>query len=579
MNLQKTGRYVILPSVNVVCNRITLLVGASTLCLMKSRIALFLLFLLSVQFGWSQIPGLEGKNWYFGTGTDGFIFDAGNVPYKVANKMSGVGFEGMVVVSDPLSGALVFYSDGQTVVNASHAVMFNGTGLFGHYSGAQTVNCVPVPGQLGKFYLLTSRAYDLAGDNFFYSIVDLTDPSYPLGKVTNKNTLLSSAIYGQANKVISKPGTTDYWWIGHVLNTNTYHRIAITSSGFSAVTSYTATGTNAGDSYAMAYSPMNNKLAVSGLGALGMLFIDFNSTTGAFSNPTQILSVSCGLGNFSPNGSKIYFIMNATGALRLHQYDLSNGITTNMNTCCYAHDTKTGPDGKMYHIHTYYSSTPIAVINSPNLSAVGNACGYVASAPTITGAFSGQSRRFPEFVVMPTTVLANQVIELSAHKQSGKVDLLWSLSESCNNCTFEIERGNGRGLTAILSKQTSSNALEYVFEDANAGNATWYYRIKLNDAGGKTSYSPTVQVHASTDGKLQVELFPNPCQGTLQIACDDPSLAVRHYQILDLQGRLLLSGVATESNFAVDVAALSRGTYLLKLNVNGQMVVRKFEKI
>ncbi len=576
MNLQNSGKIVILRSVIVLFNSVTFARLGINFIPMKSSIALLLL--LSMSVAWSQIPGLEGKNWYFGTGTDGFVFDAGNVPYKVSNKMNGVGFEGMVVVSDPLSGALVFYSDGQTVVNASHAVMLNGTGLFGHSSGAQTVNCVPMPGQVGKFYLLTSRAWDNAGDNLFYSVVDLTDPSYPLGKVTNKNTLLSSAIYGQANKVISKPGTTDYWWVGHVLNTNTYHRIAITGSGFSAITSYTATGTAAGDSYAMAHSHMSNKLAVSGLGALGLVFMNFNSSTGAFSNPTQIWSVSCGLGNFSPNGSKLYFIKDA-GGYKLHQYDLSNGVTTNMNTCCYAHDTKTGPDGKMYHIHTYYSSTPIAVINFPNLSAVGNACGYVATAPTIIGAFNGQSRRFPEFVVMPTTVLGSQAVALSAQKKVGKVDLVWSIEEHCSSCTFEIERGNGHGHVAVLAKQVSGAALEYAFEDANPGNATWYYRIKLIDAAGKMSYSPTVQVHGSVDGKLQVELFPNPCQGTLHIACDDPSLAVRHYDILDLQGRRILAGSTTDSNFTVEVASLNAGTYLLKLNVNGQIVVRKFEKI
>lgn len=544
---------------------------------MKFRISLCLLFLSCVQFCHSQIPGLEAKNWYFGYGTDGIIFDINNIPFKVSNKMANVGFEGIVVVNDPLSGSLLFYSDGQTVVNSSHAVMFNGTGLFGHLSGAQTVQCVPVPNQLGKFYLLTSRAYDSGGDNLFYSIVDFTDGAYPLGKVTNKNTLLSSAIYGQANKVVSKPNSTDYWWIGHVLNTNQYHVISITGSGFSAPTVYVATGTNGGDSYTMAHSPISNKVAASGLGAMGLVMMDFDNVNGVLSNPVQLFNVATGVGNFSPNGTKLYFIMNA-GGYKLHQYDLSNGVTTNMNTCCYAHDTKTGPDGKMYHMHTYYSSTPLAVINNPDQSAVGNACGYNANAG-IAGLFNGEVRRFPEFVVMPVIPpLGIGFVEFAATKQAGKVQLQWAVSDNCIGCEYEIERGNGRGNYAAIGRVQGASALQYAFTDATAHNGNWYYRIKLIDAAGKFVYSEVRQVHATADGKMQLSLFPNPCQNELNVLCDDPNTSLAKVEILDVAGRRLYAATLLQSSFRIDVGMLAKGMYILKLNVNGEVVYGKFEK-
>ncbi len=544
---------------------------------MKFRVSLFFLLLSVGQFCYSQIPGLEAKNWYFGYGTDGIIFDINNIPYKVSNKMNNVGFEGIVVVNDPLSGSLLFYSDGQTVVNSSHAVMFNGTGLFGHFSGAQTVQCVPIPNQLGKFYLLTSRAFDSGGDNLFYSIVDFTDGAYPLGKVTNKNTLLSSAIYGQANKVVSKPNSTDYWWIGHVLYTNQYHIISITGSGFSAPTVYTATGSNGGDSYTMAHSPISNKIAASGLGAMGLVMMDFDNVNGVLSNPVQLFNVATGVGNFSPNGSKLYFIMDA-GGYKLHQYDLGNGVTTNMNTCCYAHDTKTGPDGKMYHIHTYYSSTPIAVINNPDLSAVGNACGYNANAG-IAGLFNGQVRRFPEFVVMPVLPpLGIGFQDFTATKQAGNVLLQWTISNNCIGCTFEIERGNGRGNYAVIGKVSGSTALQNSYTDANAYSGNWYYRVKLSDAAGKFVYSEVRQIYSSVDGKLSVSLFPNPCNDVLNILYSDPNTSLAKIEILDMAGRRLFVGTLPQSNFKIDVSMLAKGNYLLKLHVNGEAIYEKFEK-
>jgi Secretion system C-terminal sorting domain len=545
---------------------------------MKSpRLSLACLLFLLCSHAFAQVPGLEAKNWYFGYGTDGFIFDGSNIPYKVSNKLTNIGFEGIVVVSDPLSGALLFYSDGQNVVDRNHNLMFNGTGLFGHYSGAQTVQCVPLPGQPGKFYLLTSRAYDAAGDNLFYSIVDFTDPGYPLGKVTNKNTLLSSAIYGQANKVISKPSTTDYWWVGHKLYTNQYDIIGITSSGFTAPVSYTATGTNGGDSYSMTYSPITKKLAASGLGSMGLALMDFNDATGVASNPQQIFSVAIGLGNFSPDGTKLYMIKDASG-YKLHQYDLSNGVTTNMNTCCYAHDTKTGPDGKMYHIQTYYSSTPIAVINNPNLSAVGNACGYVANAPTIIGAFNGEVRRFPEFVVMPTVpILGAEFTAFAAARSGDAVALDWSISTSCPGCTFVVERGNGLGQQVALGRVAAGMSLGSSFSDAAPLATDAFYRIKLIDADGKMAYSTIQQVTGSADAQPQWQVYPNPCADVLHLS-SGAAFRTAQVEVYDLLGKRLSVQTLTQGASALDVHMLTPGMYLLRIRVDGRVSCVRFEK-
>jgi hypothetical protein len=539
---------------------------------------LVLLLLVSHHFASAQIPGLEAKNWYFGAGTDGFVFDPSNIPYKVSNKYNGVGFEGIVVVNDPLSGSLLFYSDGQMVIDATHSIMFNGTGLFGHLSGAQTVQCVPMPNNPGKFYLLTSRAYDNGGDNLFYSIVDFTDPLYPLGKVTNKNTLLSAAIYGQANKVISKPNTTDYWWVGHLLNTNQYDVISITSSGFSAPVTYTATGTNSGDSYVMSHSPMANKIAVSGLAALGLVMMDFDNNTGALSNPLQIYSVPTGLGNFSPDGTKLYFLMNASG-LQLHQYDLNTSTTVNMNTCCYDHDTKTGPDGKMYHITTYYSSTPIAVIDNPNLTAVGNACGYNALAPTILGAFNGQVRRFPEFVVLPQVpILGIEFTSFTAEALGEKVALRWTISQPCPACAFEVERGNGHGNYAVVGRISPSSNPTIAFQDQTVAQGHWYYRIKLIDGDGKFSYSEIKDVQIGNADDWALQIFPNPCFSELNLRFDVSNATSTKVEVIDLLGKKLLQATTSENFLKLDVASLAQGIYLLKLTAAGKTTYKKFEK-
>ena len=109
---------------------------------------LFLLLLLAVCPFWmllpAQIPGNEARFWYFGTGTDGLEFNGAPIsatvtPAKLTNKASGVGFEGMIVVNDPTTGTLLFYSDGSSVIASNHTTMNNGGGLMGVEEAAVAV--------------------------------------------------------------------------------------------------------------------------------------------------------------------------------------------------------------------------------------------------------------------------------------------------------------------------------------------------------------------------------------------------------------------------------------------------------
>ncbi len=364
------------------------------------------LLTISILFCLNAFSQNELKNWYFGTGTDGLVFN-NNIPQKVSNKLSGVGFEGMIVVNEPVSGNLLFYSDGEKAVNKNHVIMTNGSGLTGHFSGAQCVQSCPLPGACSqKFYLFTNSAWDQTAGALSYSIVDFT--TNPLGVVTNKNTLFWNGPSSQGMCLVNKPGTYDYWLITSVFPTAQYRVFAITAAGIGAPITYSFS--NAGESYQINYDKTTSKLISSGWGNKHITLINFNSTTGVMSNEVQIAGSFAGEGyaaKFSPDGTKLYagLATSVNGIPNLYQYDFSTSIWTNMNTCCYAHDLKVTPDGKMYFINTYNTIQPISVINSPNLTAIGNACNYLTL--TFTPSFNGEVRRFPEFVILPQPPVAN----------------------------------------------------------------------------------------------------------------------------------------------------------------------------
>jgi hypothetical protein len=71
-------------------------------------------------------------NWFFGNSADAIVFNkSDNEPMWVDVQGTPFGQGGSAVATDPLSGELLFYTDGLSVFDASHNIMPDGTGLLG----------------------------------------------------------------------------------------------------------------------------------------------------------------------------------------------------------------------------------------------------------------------------------------------------------------------------------------------------------------------------------------------------------------------------------------------------------------
>src|SRR4051794_7807308 len=84
----------------------------------------------------------QTTKWYFG-GQAGLDFMGGG-PTILTNGMCSP-WEGCASIASP-AGALLFYTDGITIWNSTHAVMANGSGLFGNSSSTQSGVIVKQPG-------------------------------------------------------------------------------------------------------------------------------------------------------------------------------------------------------------------------------------------------------------------------------------------------------------------------------------------------------------------------------------------------------------------------------------------------
>ena len=346
----------------------------------------------------------EATNWYFGDNAGiNFDIDTGAVTPLTNNALTTI--EGCTSISDA-TGNLVLYTDGQTVYNANHAIMLNGTDLLGDESSTQSAIIVPKPDDSNIYYIFTVGS-GLNPTGLNYTTVDLSLDGGLGGVIlSSKNSPLLAACSEKISAVLKDCSTGAIWVIAlsnefgnSTENMDYFHAYEVTDAGVSttAVTSNIPNTTNVRG--ALKFSPNGDKLAcASPKSNSNSLFIaDFDKDTGIASN-AKVITISTSPNNhpygieFSPNGELLYVTasndyfnqqnpeLNEVASNHqsvLLQYDItdpdSNVISGSENIIdqrqLYRSSLQLGPDGKIYRSlsSTYQEGIPfLSVINNPN---------------------------------------------------------------------------------------------------------------------------------------------------------------------------------------------------------------------
>lgn len=328
----------------------------------------------------SLFAQLENTRWYFGRPAVGLYFDPNSnfAPTLLNNSnYPGFAFETAGVVTDPITGELLFYTNGDVVLNKYHQQMPNGYGLGACYSSAQAVGLAPVPGSCTKYYVFCNSHRNCTGygqTDIHWSIVDMAlDNGLGDVEVATKNTILRTETRENL-LIIQRPGFEEYWIISDTSEYFVVHLLDAAGIHYAGrYPSYTATNEvifNTG------YSSQAGKIASTYSG--GLRISDFDANTGAISNtylhyPIQTLLYDA---EFSPDGTKLYYTK-PYGSM--YQYD----FTTMTETLIYSSPfttgggggLATGPDGKIYLIPDYYANEYVCVVSNPN--GAGANCNFI----------------------------------------------------------------------------------------------------------------------------------------------------------------------------------------------------------
>ncbi len=325
----------------------------------------------------------QSDNWYFGEYA-GLNFSTAT-PTVLLNSEMNVS-EGCSSISDN-DGNLLFYTNGITIWDKTHAIMQNGTGLLGSITSAQSALILQKPENNNIYYVFTTAENgDAEGLN--YSEIDM-NLNGGLGAVTtNKNINLLSNSNEQVTATLHE-NSTDIWVISYQCDNTQFFSFKISSSGVSStpiISNYgTSHGCSLGSNGCMKASPNGTKIARavnhSSLVNKRVEIFNFNKSTGEVSSPiVSILSPDKFYGlEFSPNSQLLYVSSNNLG---IKQFNLSSGLSPSILASETFINNSTGigtswslqlaRNGKIYIAQ--FNRDKLSVINDPNTP--GNGCNY-----------------------------------------------------------------------------------------------------------------------------------------------------------------------------------------------------------
>ncbi|MEQ8424001.1 MAG: PKD domain-containing protein, partial [Cyclobacteriaceae bacterium] len=346
---------------------------------------------------------LTRHNWYFGNSPDGIRFNrSDNTATSVNNQATPFGTGGSAVATDPGTANLLFYTDGNTVFDACHMQMLNGTGLTANSAANQPVVVSAVPGQANKYFIFTNTASFTTGGSISGSVVDMNlfgnavFPTPAMGDVESKN----AAIPGLPNRsegmiIVPHNNGTDFWLITHEINSLNYSATLIDAGSYGG-TFNTTTTSGVGLTITVAnfaYNETLGKIAVSPQGpSTDALILDFDNTTGTFAFDRFIFNTGLPTTTnqsiydieWSTSGQYLYLSRHGEAGINanLFQYDYNNPTTTLASVLpspvFRSFGIQYAPDSAIYHLYQETSGGPFLVGKITDTDSVASSVTYNA---------------------------------------------------------------------------------------------------------------------------------------------------------------------------------------------------------
>ena len=176
---------------------------------------------------------------------------------------------------------------------------------------------------------------------------------------------------------------------------------------------------------------------------------------------------------------------------------------------------------------------------------------------------------------VPITLASWEVVAMQH-----KVILEWTTGNEINSSYFIVERSadgiNFSPIANILAMGNSSTETHYNREDTDPLPGKSYYRLKMVDRDGQTTFSAICMVVFSL--KPASFIAVNPVQYELSVI-NAASNNKNEWQIITAMGQIIKKGKIKDDNTTINIAELPAGIYWLRLYGKDQLQVIPFTRL
>ncbi|GEM_PF-3212365 len=183
--------------------------------------------------------------------------------------------------------------------------------------------------------------------------------------------------------------------------------------------------------------------------------------------------------------------------------------------------------------------------------------------------------------------LGLELLTFTAKNNNNINDLAWATASEKNMTHFDVERSdNGVDFAAIGSVKCNNKAManNYKFSDLQPKTGYNYYRLKMNEKDGSSTYSNIVAVKNGAVTNIDItSVYPNPASSMISVALNSVVAGEVSVQITDITGKIMLSQINAlnegTNEVSFNVSELASGIYMIKASLSdGTVSVQKFVK-
>jgi hypothetical protein len=179
-----------------------------------------------------------------------------------------------------------------------------------------------------------------------------------------------------------------------------------------------------------------------------------------------------------------------------------------------------------------------------------------------------------------------EYLGLSAEKKNDFVQLDWQTASELNNDYFQVERSHDLEAWTVLGRVdgagTTDKISAYSFKDHSALAGKNYYRLRQVDLDGGIEFSNMLEVNMEFSQGKHLSVYPSPVSDRLQVVLRSPEEnKVNYLRITNTFGQVLMNEVSPNwldlrNEYALDVASLTAGVYILEVKTQKQSYTQKF---